>query len=292
MLNSKLPSSSAIRRDMSSTVGWLIRHLRPLWLREKVFYHLVFPRLRPRVSEPEVATLAFAKGITMRLMPTDVGHQVILATGFYELEVTRRISQLAKVGGLLVDVGANYGYYAAIWAAQNIRNRAICYEPMRSNVEAIHDLVSRNGLDMRIQILQRAVGKESGTMSFRAGGEGQTGQGGLVSSPKTELCKVEVVSLDEEFRDSELVIDVLKIDVEGADTWVLEGAATLFEQKRVRHVFFEQFPRRMDELGVPHRSAFDFLALRDYAVSELSPGQFYGCPAPTAVEVKVPRRRS
>ena len=48
-----------------------------------------------------------------------------------------------------------------------------------------------------------------------------------------------VVTLDEELKDVSF-IDVLKIDTEGADTWVLEGAAFLLRQKRIRHVFFEE----------------------------------------------------
>ena len=46
------------------------------------------------------------------------------------------------------------------------------------------------------------------------------------------------------------MIDVLKIDVEGADTWVLYGCEQLLKQKAIRNIFFEQNGARMAELGI------------------------------------------
>ncbi len=60
---------------------------------------------------------------------------------------------------------------------------------------------------------------------------------------------VPVVTLDEELKEIPF-IDVLKIDTEGADTWVLEGAQELLRQKRIGNVFFEENKSRMEQLGI------------------------------------------
>ncbi len=44
---------------------------------------------------------------------------------------------------------------------------------------------------------------------------------------------------------------------------------------RVRHIFFEQFPSRMDELGIRYDAAGHLLAGHGYKLAEISPGEYY-----------------
>lgn len=54
-------------------------------------------------------------------------------------------------------------------------------------------------------------------------------------------------------------IDVLKIDVEGFDTLVLEGCRRLLTEKRVSTIYYEQNHPRMAALGLDAGRAQDFL---------------------------------
>lgn len=54
--------------------------------------------------------------------------------------------------------------------------------------------------------------------------------------------------LDEIIDDSE--IDLLKIDVEGADTWVLMGAERLLRDKRIKQIWYEQNKPRLRQIGI------------------------------------------
>ena len=74
------------------------------------------------------ASLEFAPSVKMNLKNSDVSHQVIAWTGLYELAVTKRLSAIARRGGLLLDVGANYGYYTCLWAAADDANRVIAFD--------------------------------------------------------------------------------------------------------------------------------------------------------------------
>lgn len=256
--------------------GSFLRSVRPLWLREKLYYHLAL-RFMKEWPDTDKAELAFAPGIRMKLSGTDVGHRVILATGFYELNVSRHIARLAKRGGLLVDVGANYGYYSAIWAAARPTNKVIAYEADSSNIPHLTDTIETNGFAKQVTIVGKAVGEMKGHALFQAGPAGQTGQGGIVRS-SDRAHTVEMVTLDDEVAGSPDVIDVLKIDVEGADTLVLRGADRLLKEHRIRNIFFEQFPARMTELDIPERAASELLRERGYVVRQLSPGEFYASP--------------
>ena len=80
-----------------------------------------------------------------------------------------------------------------------------------------------------------------------------------------------MVRLDEELPDID--IDVLKIDVEGADTWVLFGCEQLLREKRIRTIFFEQNIGRMEVLGITANEAVDFLQSLDYVCVPFGAGE-------------------
>jgi FkbM family methyltransferase len=260
---------------------WLgmLRKVKPMWLREKIYYHVVHRFGLEKLSRSDSVELAFAPRVSMRLIPTDVGHRVILATGFYELSVSQRIAELAKKGGLFVDVGANYGYYSAIWASANVMNKVVAYEADSSNVARLKETMESNRLADQATIFSKAVGETKGVALFSKGPNDQTGQGGIVSSAKDGAVPVDVVSLDDEFAESHIQISVLKVDVEGADTLVLRGANRLLGERRIHNVFFEHFPERMAELGIPLNAPFDFLRDKGYLIHQLSPGEFHAVPA-------------
>ena len=207
----------------------------PLSWRTWLYYHHYRAR-RPQLrSLFEGAELAFAPGVRMRLVPTDEGHGCIATAGFYELPLTRTIARLGKNGGVLVDVGANYGYISLLWAAQKAGNRVIAFEASPRNQQALRLNVERNGFTDAIALRNEAAGKEVGELKFHLGPEEQTGWGGLVQGDANgDEATVRVVTLDEELKDIQC-IDVLKIDTEGADTWVLEGAT--FSSRKTKAVW-------------------------------------------------------
>ena len=83
----------------------LLMKLRPLLLREKLFWRLYKKQAHKFLCLFENASLEFAPKISLKLMPTDISHQQTAFLGFIELAVSRRIAELAKAGSLMVEVG-------------------------------------------------------------------------------------------------------------------------------------------------------------------------------------------
>lgn len=219
----------------------------------------------------EAAPLAYAPQIRMELVPGDVSHGSIAFTGFVELSLTRRLACLAKSGGLLIDVGANAGYFSLLWASAGQSNRVIALEASPRNVELLRRNVRRNGLEGRIDIHPYAAGKEPGRLEFDTGPAEQTGWGGFTLKVGANTISVEVLRVDELVPPSTLV-EALKVDVEGADTWVLMGCERLLRAKRVRHIFFEQNKPRLRALGIQENDAVEFLESVGYmAIPESDP---------------------
>ncbi len=253
------------------------RMIYPLSLRERVSWRArkIFPKAKDRD-----VSLEFDKNLKMDLSNTDVGHQSIIFNGFYELDLTKKMVALAKKGGVLFDVGANYGYYSCLWAAKNKENRIYAFEASPVNQGPLKNNITKNGLSKAITLVPNAAGKEEGKLKFSLGNESnQTGWGGLSISEDTDCVEVRVITLDN-FAEANGVgkVNVLKIDTEGADTWVLYGAENLLKKKKIDHIFFEHNAPRMKMLGIKGDEAQQFLEKLDYTVERISPNDFYAYP--------------
>ena len=243
----------------------------PLRLRGPAYYRLFSRHADRRAALFETAELAFARGTTMKLHPGDASHGEIAFTGLYELGLTRRIVRLAGEGGLLVDVGANYGYYACLWAARRRANTVIAYEPSEPNHAALRGNLGRNGLLDRATTFPFAVGRAGDTLPFFPGPPEQTGWGGFASRAGSARSEVPVVALDQHLAALGVeTVAVLKSDVEGADAWVMAGCERLLRERRIANVFYEENKPCMAALGIAEGEAARLLQRCGYAVRALS----------------------
>jgi len=256
-------------------MNWL-RKIYPLWLREKLYFHLIV-RARLSLEETSSFDLEFAPVNLRAILDTDYGHRQIAWIGFYELELSRRISALAGKGGLMVDVGANAGYFSCIWASSGSPNQVYAFEPSPRNLSLLRKNISSLDNPQRVKIFDYALGKENGMLNFDVGPEDQSGWGGLAQARTARTIPVSVRRLDD-FIDSETNVSVLKIDTEGADTWVLYGAEKALRQKRIRHIFFEGNLQRMRQLGIQAPEAERYLKDLGYSVRAFGADEFYATP--------------
>ncbi len=255
----------------------LTKFIYPLTLRERITWKI--QSFFPNINDKDVG-LCFDKKLRLDLSKHDVGHKSIIFNGYYELDLTKNIIGLAKKGGVLIDVGANYGYFSCLWASQNEKNKVHAFEASPRNIKALNNNIEKNRLKNQVDINPVALGKEIGMLNFDMVLEDQqTGWGGFSTQINANSIEVQVNTLDSYATDMNLVkIDVLKIDTEGADTWVLYGAKNLLKQKKIKHIFFENNPTRMKLLEIKEDDATLFLENLNYIVEKNSSNDFYAYP--------------
>jgi FkbM family methyltransferase len=213
------------------------------------------------------AVLRFAPRCTLELVPGDVISDSIAFSGIWELRLSRHLLHRARRGGVMIEVGANLGYFSVLWAAANANNRVIAFEASPRNVELLRRNVTRNNLGTRIQVIPCAASRHAGSLPFDLGPPDQTGWGGIAAAAGEGSIVVDVVRVDETIEGTG-EIAFLKIDVEGADTWVLMGCERLLRERRITEIWFEQNKPRMRALGIGEAEAGDFLRSVGY---ELTP---------------------
>ena len=147
------------------------------WLPEAVampFYHrLVRPWIGRCPSAFERVSLKACPGVMMNLEPGDTGHRQIAALGVYESKLTRLVAKLAvEQGGMLLDVGANYGYYSLLWCGLNPANRSRAFEASPRVAARLRENIVLNGMADGIEVFEWAATNTEGSIPFDPGPPG------------------------------------------------------------------------------------------------------------------------
>lgn len=231
----------------------------PLQYRLRFFYRLFARDPERRQELFKSAPLALVPELTMDLIVGDLAHQPIAYTGLYEWEVTKRLSRLARSGGILIDVGANAGYFSLLWCGLNSSNQAEAFEALPANVNLLERNIHKNQMANRIHLHSLALGREDGTTPFSIGDFNQSGWGGIAVAGTPGSINVPLRRLDSQISHPKQPTTI-KIDCEGADSWVIGGAVKLLSHPMVRDVFFEVNLPRQDALGIKINASQEFLS--------------------------------
>lgn len=150
----------------------------------------------------------------------------IIQDGFWESWISLAIFRRLKQGGYFVDVGANMGYYTAMFAnASGNVGHTLAIEPQDCLQTALVSNCVMNGAHGHWTVLQAAAGASEGMMHLYHP-VGYRGSAYLSEEPHrpddVHDGEVKVVCIDDYIRDWPRV-DMVKIDVEGAVPEVWAG---------------------------------------------------------------------
>lgn len=162
-------------------------------------------------------------------MPLDVGrtsvHQMLYLEGERFMAERFLLRRLIDPGMNMLDVGANIGYYLLLFRQATGPNGFIlCVEPEPDNVADLRAVIARNHM-LRVEVLEAAVGSQSGTAHLMRGINSGVidGEGDFT---------VPLLTIDEAWDAPRLGrVNFIKIDVEGYEGHVLDGAAETLKQR-------------------------------------------------------------
>jgi FkbM family methyltransferase len=182
------------------------------------------------MSEPHVETIR-SGGTTVRLgFASENDHiaRVIRQTGtFYESELLNDIRQRLFFPQVAVDVGAHVGNHT-IYFSSVLGMETFAFEPNPTSFWHLESNIAANGLNDRCRARRAAVGARSGRAHVVPAADSNSG---LSKVEPVANGEAELVTLDDELAAGRRV-DVIKIDVEGAELDVLRGAEHTLRQQR------------------------------------------------------------
>ena len=162
-------------------------------------------------------------------------------TGTYEAEVATKICETVIPGKACFDIGAHRGFLSGVMAVAGA-SEVHCFEPNPENIEQLRSLRDLNE-DYRFVLHEMAVGNHSGTAKFLLMGESSMGkvrESDFQSDvPDAGNLTVQAGRLDDLIDEGAIPPPgLIKIDVEGAEEFVLEGGANLLRKHRP-HIILE-----------------------------------------------------
>ena len=142
-----------------------------------------------------------------------------IALGKYEPYLTKLILEKIKPESMMVDVGANVGYYSLLAGKRTKKVYAI--EPEELNFSILKKNAQSSGLK-NVELIKAAAGDRQGRVVIKRskvnpGAHKVVGSGG----------EIKMIRLDDLIKEK---VDVIKIDVEGMEAEVIKGARNLIEK--------------------------------------------------------------
>ena len=227
------------------------------------------PRLTPPDNRETQAKLG--DGLVLTLPPRlPSGRR--LRSGTYEPDVTNVLHSIVMPGMTMVDVGANIGYYTLLGSRLvGDQGRVYAFEPDAEAYRYLEMNVKRGRVG-NVTAVQAAVSDRTGSRAFVSN---ELERGFLsVALDSAPARTVTAVTLDDYFEDQGWpAVDVIKLDVEGAERSVLAGMGGLSAKNRGLRLVMEF---NLDAIrragGTPHqlREALVQLGFRSGYVIELS----------------------
>lgn len=183
------------------------------------------------------------------------------------------LNEKIKDSKVSIDIGANIGI-TTIWIAKN-SERVYSFEPEKENIKRFNENLEANNIN-NVILFQEAVSNEVGELELNIlESYGHHSLGKVATSKILGTQKVNVVTLTEFCKEQNIQkIDFLKIDVEGFEIEVFEGARELFENNSIKTVAFEISEVPLKSLDKTEEEIFDFLASVNYKVLNLDGSQF------------------
>lgn len=243
--------------------------------------------LHCRIPEPlEVNGMIMYQGVSGKLTPRWV------YAFDYEPETGLIFKQLIKPGMTVVDIGANVGYYTLL-AAKLLdgKGKVYAFEPDPANYVLLKKNILSNKLEKLAEPFNLAVGSVEKKNNFFIGRS--TGSSLFkVPDSSEETVSVELIPLDKFFRERNWpAVNLIKIDVEGAESFVLEGMTDLAERNNGLKLVIELNPSCLEPAGISPQQLLVALAGIGFKKIRLLSGQmkFYQIPADIEYLSKIAR---
>jgi FkbM family methyltransferase len=163
--------------------------------------------------------------------------------GLYELDKQRLFNTLIKPGDVVFDVGANVGYYTLLSSVLvGPEGKVFAFEPLPRNLALLRRHVEMNNLT-NVTVFAGAVSDRNGTAHFDAGAIPEMAH----LSDRGEI-EVRTFTLDSLLAEGVPTPAVMKIDVEGAEIDVLNGARGMIEMRHPAMMVATHSVRLFDEV--------------------------------------------
>ena len=199
--------------------------------------------------------------------------------------VTRHLRDFVKPGMHVMDIGANMGFYTLMLCdLVGPEGHVTAFEPWPNFFEILRRNVELNGFQKRCTLVQKAVHAHAGQQPFSF--YQNYGTGGCTEATREYLdtqgiatdaslehaeFQVETICLDEYYSEDMPPIDFFKMDIEGCEPFVFQGATSLLGRSHQVSIFCEFCPQMLRSFGVDPLAFLEDLQAKGFRIADITP---------------------
>lgn len=187
----------------------------------------------------------------------------------HEEATTALFKKVVKPGNVVLDLGANMGYFTLL-AARLVgeSGKVFAFEPEPKNFNYLKRNIDLNGYS-NVEAIQKAVSSKKGKTklficSYDSGHHTIEQCDGIevYSQGKPfekNWIEIDTVALDEFLEDKTEKVDTIKMDVEGAEALAVLGMRNILRNNKKIKLFIEYFPIFIEKMGSSPRELIESL---------------------------------
>ena len=145
----------------------------------------------------------------------------IAKVGFWEWDLTKGVADIMRPGMTCVDIGANAGYFTALFASLGA-GRVLAVEPHPELARRLRASAELNGWS-QVEVFEAAILDGPGTTRLCISGDDNLGGASVMGSHAAIMIDdIPVMSMDQLLTE-ETSVDIIKMDAEGAEPTIWKG---------------------------------------------------------------------
>ena len=194
----------------------------------------------------------------------------------HEKATTDLFKKTVKNGDVVVDLGANIGYFSLLASRlTGSQGKVFSFEPEPKNYNYLKKNIELNNYN-HAQPFQKAVSDKNGTTKlficdYDTGHHTINKQDGIQAYSRGRIAKersidIETVTLDNFLREKTNRINAIKMDVEGAEMLALSGMDRVLKDNKDIKMIVEFFPLLIEKMGSDPKEFIRRL-IQDYGFS-------------------------
>lgn len=206
-----------------------------------------------KIANTEGLVLIKVQGHDMYVNIKDSGlTPSLINKGIYEEYETEIFKSLITSDTTLIDIGANIGYYTLIATNLIKKGKIYSFEPVDSNYELLIKNIALNN-SKNVKTFQKAVSNKKGKMKIYVDEKNLGNHSLSKKNVPNEMGfkEIETITLDSFLNDSNNTISntiVIKIDTQGAEGLIIEGAQDLLLKDNIK-ILMEFWPNGLRNMG-------------------------------------------
>lgn len=205
------------------------------------------------ITNPHEVVLIKIKDKKIYVNSSDIGvASPLIKSGVYEENEINLFKTMLKPDTILIDIGANIGYYTLTAANKITEGNIYSFEPVEDNYNLLNKNVDINNYG-HVKTFQKAISDKNGIIRIFLD-RSNLGNHSLTNNnvvDKSNFVEVETITLDSFFNDHITYAEdiLIKMDTQGAEGLVIAGAQDLLSEYNNVKIFMEFWPNGLRNMG-------------------------------------------